>query len=98
MTMATSVITFANGETLELNEKSLIHFVGHFNNIDNESLYVSETIQYGGPVSLDDYHTELGLAPELVEYFHNSDYFFLHQDPNTIYSTNAIYKIESNLD
>lgn len=96
--MATSVITFVNGETLELNETSVLHFVGHFDDIENDSLYTPEAVQYGGdPVSLADYHPELGLATELVEYFHSSDYFFLHLKPNTIYSTKAIYKIESNL-
>ncbi|QEA44124.1 hypothetical protein FGL83_05365 [Leuconostoc lactis] len=96
--MATTVITFLNGETVELNETSILGFVGHFDQSDDNSMYISESVQYSGPVTFEDYHVELGLAPELAAHFHNSDYFFFHLQPDVLYSTNAIFKIESSLD
>lgn len=96
--MATTVITFLNGEVIELNETSILNFVGHFTDNSDDSTYISESVQYSGPVTFEDYHVELGLAPELAAHFHNSDYFFFHLHPDTLYSTNAIFKIESSLD
>lgn len=96
--MATTVITFLNGETIELNETSILNFVGHYNDVESDSPYVSESIQYSGPVSMSNYHVELGLAPELVDHLHNSDYFFLHHHPDILYSAKSIFKIESSLD
>lgn len=96
--MATTVITFLNGETVELNETTILNFVGHFTDNDDDSIYVSESVQYSGPVTFKDYHVEFGLAPELAAHFHNSDYFFFHLQPDVLYSTNAIFKIESSLD
>ncbi|WAM37871.1 hypothetical protein [Leuconostoc pseudomesenteroides] len=96
--MATTTITFLNGDTIRLNESSILGFVGHFGQSDDDSIYISESVQYSGPVTFDDYHIKLGLAPQLTEHFHNSDYFFLHLHPDVLYSTNAIFKIESSLD
>lgn len=85
--MTTSVITFVNGETLEFNKTTVLHFVNHFNDIESNSLYTSETVQFGSdPVSLADYHPEFVLVTKLVEYFQNRDYFCWHLKPNTIYS------------
>ena len=96
--MATTIITFLNGDTIKLTESSILGFVGHFIDRDDDSLYTSEAVQYSDPVTFHDYHIELGLAPQLTEHFHNSDYFFLHLHPDTLYSTRAIFKIESSLD
>jgi len=36
-----------------------------------------------------------GVIPDLLDVFHNADYFCFNNDPDTLYSVSSIVKIEN---
>lgn len=100
--MPKAKITFSNNETLTLDETSIINVIGHFGDTqpvdsDKAEFIVKEPIQYGDTLTFENYHVELGVVPDLINYFHNVAYFFIHNHPEVIYATASIVKIESDI-
>ena len=46
-----------------------------------------------GPISVQDIH-DSNLVMNLLNFLHSSDFFYVHSQPETIYASSSIYKIE----
>ena len=93
-------ITFINGETLDINQSTLLDLAiyekeNYFNmsSRTTKNIVLSESSRFYGPISVQDIH-DSNLVMNLLNFLHSSDFFYVHSQPETIYASSSIYKIE----
>lgn len=93
-------ITFINGETLDINQNTLLDLAiyekeNYFNmsSRTTKNIVLSESSRFYGPISVQDIH-DSNLVMNLLNFLHSSDFFYVHSQPETIYARSSIYKIE----
>lgn len=98
--MDAAKITFSNNEVITIHSDDLIRSI-IVNNDSNDSRtdvmkHVAPIrVGIGDTVDLSDPHYEMGVIPDLLDVFHNADYFCFNNDPDTLYSVSSIVKIEN---
>ncbi|WP_349585395.1 hypothetical protein [Leuconostoc citreum] len=93
-------ITFINGETIDIDKDTLpdlaIYEKENYFNMSPRTTYnivLSESSHSYGPISIQDIHGS-DLIMSLLNFLHSSDFFYVHNQPETIYASSSIYKIE----
>jgi len=87
--MDKALITFSNGETLELHEDQKIIPIIEYTNKDNE-ISVSKDCVYEIW-----YHGNEGLIPSIAELLCRCSYFQLMENENKIYCSSAVVSLEN---
>ncbi|MDE7183814.1 MAG: hypothetical protein K2O40_04885 [Lachnospiraceae bacterium] len=85
--METVIIHFSDKSTLSLNEGD---FLIPILRIDKDNQIFASLDQ---PAELWN-HIQNGLIPSILDVFVKCDFFYLKNDPNTVYNSKAIVKIE----
>ncbi|AYE38724.1 hypothetical protein D1B17_08805 [Companilactobacillus zhachilii] len=101
--MKSAKITFSNNEVITIHSDDLIRSVIVSKDLDNDKDNRTEVMKHVAPVTvgigdtidLSDPHIEMGVVPDLLDVFHNADYFCFNNDPDTLYSVSSIVKIEN---
>ncbi|MGC2973936.1 hypothetical protein ACPUD3_09565 [Leuconostoc mesenteroides subsp. dextranicum] len=93
-------ITFINSETLDINQSTLLDLAvyekeNYFNMSPRttQNIALSESSHSYGPISIKDIHGS-NVIMSLLNFLHSSDFFYVHNQPETIYASSSIYKIE----
>lgn len=82
----TATIFFADGTSLVIREDDTLTPI--FSVKDSDASYAS----IGKSIDVY-YHTHNGFIPSLMDCFCHCDFFYLNQDFSTVYSSNAIVRI-----
>lgn len=88
--MDKALLTFSNGETLELRSEQLVVPIVKFPDEDGKRLSVS----LDQPYTLW-YHTHDGLIPSICELLCNCEFFFLPDYRQKVYNSNTVISIQN---
>ncbi|MFR5115539.1 hypothetical protein [Turicibacter sanguinis] len=88
--MVKALLTFSNGETLELQDEQYIVPIVKFPEEDSNRLGVS----LDKPYQLWS-HVRGGLIPSICEFLCNCEFFFLPDNREKIYNSNAVVTIKN---
>ena len=88
--MVKALLTFSNGETLELQDEQYIVPIVKFPEEDSNRLGVS----LDKPYQLWS-HVRDGLIPSICEFLCNCEFFFLPDNREKIYNSNAVVTIKN---
>ena len=88
--MVKALLTFSNGETLELQDEQYIVPIVKFPEEDSNRLGVS----LDKPYKLWS-HVHDGLIPSICEFLCNCEFFFLPDNREKIYNSNAVVTIKN---
>ena len=86
--MFKALLTFSNGETLELFEDQLIVPISKFVNNNEISVSQCETYELWN-------HSSAGMIPSITELLLKHDFFHLIDNSDKIYKTSAVVTIEN---
>lgn len=88
--MEKALLTFSNGETLELHDTQLIIPIVKFHEQDNKHFGVSLNV----PQEIW-YHAQDGLIPSICEILCNCEFFFLHDNREKVYRSSTVVTIQN---
>lgn len=57
------------------------------------NMALSESSHFYGPIIIQDIHGS-NLIMSLLNFLHSSDFFYIHNQPEIVYASYSIYKIE----
>lgn len=86
--MNKALLTFSNGETLELSDGQLIITISKC--IVNDEISVSQ-----GPTYTLWYHASAGMIPSIGELLCKCDYFQLLENTDKMYNSSAVVTVEN---
>ena len=86
--MFKALVSFSNGETLELHDGQLIVPISRFTHEDEISVSQCETFKLW-------YHSSAGMVPSIAELLVKHDFFYLLDNSDKIYKTSAVVSIEN---
>lgn len=86
--MNKAVLTFSNGETLELYEDQLIVPISKLDINDDISISQCQTYKIW-------YHSSAGFIPSIGELLCKCNFFYLIDKPDKVYSSSAVVTIEN---
>lgn len=86
--MNKALITFSNGERLELYPDQLIILISKF--VKGNEIFTSQQEVYTIW-----YHASAGLIPSITEFLCKCDFFQLSDETNKIYKSSAVVSIEN---
>lgn len=87
--MEKALITFANGETLEITDSDRLTPLIKVKDNDRDDFFASQTT----PVEMIP-HTHLGLIVPISDVICCYDFFFLNYDQEKLYGSKSIVKVE----
>jgi len=83
-----ALLTFANGETLELSEGQFITPISQFTNDSDISVSQCPTYEIW-------YHSSAGMIPSICELLCKCDFFHLLDNHNKVYNSKSVVTIEN---